>query len=170
MQPNRVSWLLWGAIPIIAFLTQLDEGVGLLAVSTLAVGVGPLAVFAASWLNQSSYWRLTRFDMACGALAVVALIVWLVLDDALLALWVSIVADLISGIPTIRKAWRDPRSERAFPYAFATLNGAITLLSVQEWTAMHYVFPLYLTCLGVVLTSTVSIRRGMLPEGPPCPS
>jgi hypothetical protein len=160
-----VSWLLWGAIPIIAFLTQLDEGVGLVASSTLAVGIGPLLVVAASLTNRASYWRVTRFDATCGALAVSALVVWLALDDALLALWVSIAADLISGLPTIRKAWQEPRSERAFPYALAALNGVIAVLSVQEWTAMHYVFPLYLACLGVLLTSTVSIRRGMLPGG-----
>jgi hypothetical protein len=162
VRPNRVSWFLWGAIPIIAFLTQVDEGVGLVALSTLAVGIGPLLVFAASFMNRSSYWRLSRFDMSCGALAIVALAVWLALDNPILALCVSIIADLVSGIPTIRKAWMDPRSERAFPYVLATLNGTITVLSVDQWTVMHYLFPLYLMCLGAVLTLTVSVRRRVL--------
>jgi len=158
VRPNRVSWFLWGAIPLIAYFTQRDQGVGLVAISTLAVGIGPLLIFAASFVNRFGYWRLTRFDLSCGALAVLALTLWLALDNPVLALWVSIVADLISGIPTIRKAWRDPGSERSFPYVLATCNGAITVLSVQTWEIMHYLFPLYLMCLGLTLTLIVQLR------------
>jgi hypothetical protein len=163
VRPNRVSWFLWGAIPLIAYFTQRDQGVGLVAISTLAVGIGPLLIFAASFVNRFSYWRLTRFDMSCGALAVLALILWLALDNPVLALWVSIVADLISGIPTIRKAWSDPLSERSFPFIFASCNGAITVLSVQNWEIMHYLFPLYLMCLGLTLTLIVQLRPRVLP-------
>ena len=162
VQPNRVSWFLWGAIPLIAFLAQRSEGVGLVAVPTLAVGIGPLLVFAASFMNRGGYWRLTRFDVCCGVLAVVAVIYWRLLDNAVVAIWVSIVADLISGAPTIRKAWREPTTERAFPYVLATFNGAITLLCVQRWEVMHFAFPLYLMVLGLVLTTIVSVRRARL--------
>ncbi|MDO3399565.1 hypothetical protein QWI29_05930 [Mycolicibacterium neoaurum] len=162
VRPNRVSWFLWGAIPLIAFMTQYSEGVGLVAVPTLAVGIGPLLVFVASFVNRDSYWRLTRFDICCGVLAVVAVVYWRVLDNPEVAIWVSIVADLISGAPTIRKAWREPTTERAFPYVLASLNGGITLLCVQKWTVMHFAFPLYLMVLAIMLTTIVTVRRARL--------
>lgn len=158
VRPNRVSWFLWGAAPLIGFFAQLDQGVGLPAMSTLAIGVGPLTIFAASFLNRESYWRVTRFDLSCGIIAVLALIVWTTLDNALLAVLVALAADAIGGIPTILKVWRHPESERSVPFLFGAANGAITLFSLQEWNLVAYAFPLYLTVLGVSLAITLQLR------------
>lgn len=158
-RPNRVSWFLWAAVPFIAFFTQLDNDVGMAAVSTLAVAIGPSIIFVATFFNPAGVWRLTRFDFGCGGLAALALALWLIFDDPVLALLTSVLADLIGGLPTIRKAWIDPHSEYALVYACLGLNGGLTLLTVHTWDPVHYVFPLYLACLGAGLTAIVRFRR-----------
>ena len=75
-QPNRVSWMLWALAPMIAFAAQVAQGVGLDAVLTLAVGIGPLLVVAASFLDPKAYARVTPFDAGCAALSLIALGAW----------------------------------------------------------------------------------------------
>ncbi len=50
-QPNRVTWLLWGLAPMLAFAAELKAHVGLSALMTFSVGFNPLLVLAASFVN-----------------------------------------------------------------------------------------------------------------------
>src|SRR5881409_3221800 len=68
-RPNRVTFFFWALAPLIAFAAELTEGVRIQSIMTLMVGVSPLAIFLASFVNPKSEWRLTRFDVGCGVLA-----------------------------------------------------------------------------------------------------
>lgn len=47
--PNRVSWFLWSAVPLIAFTAEWKQGVGFPAMTTLLAGLNPFIVFTASF-------------------------------------------------------------------------------------------------------------------------
>ncbi|MCD5422893.1 hypothetical protein LRS71_25675, partial [Rhodococcus pyridinivorans] len=158
VRPNRVSWFLWGSAAMIAFLAQLDDGVGLPAVSMLAFAVGPFAIIAASFWNRQSCWRVSAFDLSCGTVSIVALILWLTLDSPVLAVLTAVAADAIGGIPTMVKAWKYPETERSVSYLCGTLNGLITLLSLQSWSLSQVAFPLYLVALGTSLATIIWVR------------
>ena len=156
--PNRVTWALWAAAPLIGFFAQLDSGVGLTAVLTLSVGVGPLLVLVSSFFGRASPPRITGFDILCGAISIAALIVWLLLDQPVLAVVFAVLADGAGAVPTLRKAWRHPRSESSPMYLCTAANGTIALLTVQTWTVENWVFPAYIAALGVTLAAIVILR------------
>ncbi|MFC7619441.1 hypothetical protein [Microlunatus sp. GCM10028923] len=157
--PNRVTWILWAAAPLIGFFAQLDSQVGLPAVSTLAIGVGPLLVVIASFVNKRATVRLTAFDFACGAVAVVSLIIWLGLDAAPVAVVFAVLAEAVGAVPTVRKAWRDPWSENAVFYVLVGVNGTLTLLTLINWTPATWGFPGYLVLLSLTMTAVITLRR-----------
>ena len=74
-QPNRVSWMLWTLAPLIAFAAEVSQGVGLQSLLTFAIGFGPLLVVCASFLDPKAYARVTLFDVLCGVLSLIALVV-----------------------------------------------------------------------------------------------
>src|SRR5215471_6780594 len=76
-KPNRITWLLCAPGPLVAFAAEVKGGAGFQALMTLTAGIGPLAVFIASFVNSSAYWKLTRFDITCGLLSIIALAAWL---------------------------------------------------------------------------------------------
>lgn len=158
--PNRVTWFLWGAAPIVGFLAQVDDGVGLSSIMTLSVGVGPLIVFASSFVNRQSYWRLSAFDIGCGCVSAVAIAVWVSLDNPAAAVVLAVLADLVAGFPTIAKAYRAPRTETPVPYLLAGLNGVITLLTLDEWRPQVWAFPVYIAVIGAGLFVLVQYRVG----------
>ena len=47
---------------------------------------------------------------------------------------VAVLADLVAGVPTLRKAWSHPETENATVFVLSGLNGVITLLTIDTWT------------------------------------
>jgi hypothetical protein len=164
VRPNRVTWVIWAVAPLIGFAASLAAGVSWSAALTFAIGFGPLLVVMASLVRRSGYWELHRFDYACGALSVIALIGWAVSGSAALAIAFSVGADFLAALPTIRKAYIDPASEAATPYAGGVAAGVITTAAVPTWDFKHLAFPAYVTVVCVVITSVVLIRRARVPR------
>ena len=131
-------------IPLVAFFAELGQHVGMQSLMTLAVGVGPLIVFAASMVNRQAYWKFTPFDIVCGALSVLAVILWKLSGSGDLAIALSILADTLAGLPTALKAWKHPETEASSAFFFGTCSAAITLLTIKTWTFATYGFPAYI--------------------------
>ncbi|GGF58437.1 hypothetical protein GCM10011519_35350 [Marmoricola endophyticus] len=159
-RPNRVTWFLWALAPLIGFVAQLDDGVGWPSVLTLSIGVGPAIIFVSSLVSTRSYWRITRFDLVCGAASLVALVVWLTVPDPEYAVVAAVLADLLAGIPTIRKAWSYPETEIATTFALGLANGVITLLTLDRWDLASWAFPAYLVALMTTMLVCIVGRPG----------
>jgi hypothetical protein len=159
-RPNRVTWLLWGAAPMVAFAGEVGAGVGLRALMTFSIGLGPLLVFSASFLNRRAVWRIGRLDWACGALSVAGVVVLVVSRQGVLAIGAAIAADLLAGIPTVVKSWRAPETESATAYWGSLANAGITLLTVTTVTAAVVAFPLYIAALCALEVLLVAGRLG----------
>ncbi|MBW0102174.1 hypothetical protein [Pseudonocardia sp. KRD291] len=161
-QPNLVTWVLWAAAPLIGFLAQLDAGVGLPAVLTLAAGVGPLVVIVAALATRHGRARIGSFDVACALIAGLALAVWLGFDAAPVAVIFAVGADAAAALPTIRKAWRDPDSENLLFYVLVGIGATITLLTLRAWSPSDWAFAVYMLTLCMLLVGIVTTRRGSL--------
>ncbi|HXZ61990.1 MAG TPA: hypothetical protein VEG62_04545 [Acidimicrobiales bacterium] len=159
-RPNRVTWALWTALPLLAFAVEVQAGVGLRALMTFVSGFGPLLVFVASFRNPHATWRIERIDWACGALSLAGLVVWLSAHQATVGLVAFIVADALAALPTLRKSWLAPETETAAAYATAALNGAITMLTVSRWTTAVVSFPLYIVVIASLEALLVGARLG----------
>jgi hypothetical protein len=164
-QPNRVTWMLWTVAPLIAFAAEVAQGVGLASLLTLAVGVGPLLVVIASFLDPRAYYRLTRFDGVCAGLSVAALVAWGLTGTGDVAIVFSILADLFGLIPTLRKARRDPASESASAFLASGCGSVITVITVpaHAWTFATVGFPLYILAADVTITWLILVPRHRRP-------
>ena len=161
-QPNRVTFLLWAAAPLLAFAVEIHAGIGLQALMTFMVGIGPLAIFLASFVNRSSaaVWRIGPLDYVCGALSVLGTVAWLVTRHGTVALAASLLADALAGLPTVLKSWRQPETESAILYVGSTINAGITLLTINRVTSAALAFPLYIFVLGLFEVLLVGGRLG----------
>ena len=160
VKPNRVTWFLWTLIPFIALAAEIQKGVGLPALMTFMVGFGPLCVFAASFVNKKSYWKISSLDKFCGLLSVLAVILWIVFNNGNIAILLSIIADAAAGVPTIIKAYKEPETESSSPYLFFALNAFITLLTIKVWDFAHFGFPVYILLLSLLIFALVKFRTG----------
>ena len=158
VQPNRVTWLLWGVAPLLAFAVELSDGVGLRSLMTFTVGFGPCVVFAASFFNPASVWRLHRLDYVCGGLSVAGTFGWLLTRQGLVALGAALAADALAAVPTVVKTWNHPESESVSVYLGAFVNATITLLTVTTISAAEVAFPLYIAVVATVQLVLLTVR------------
>jgi hypothetical protein len=159
-QPNRVTWFLWALAPLIAFGAMIDKGVGLSALMTFMVGFGPLMVFIASFVNKKSVWKITRFDLTCGALSLGGLGLWLLTKEGDVAIFFSIIADALALLPTLVKSWKAPETESSLIFLNGSISAVITLLTLNTFTFAYYGFPLYILAACLLLFVVIKFQVG----------
>jgi hypothetical protein len=159
-KPNRVTWLLWAFAPLLAAVVEFDQGIGLRALPTFMIGFMPLLVFAASFVNPASVWRIRRFDYACGAVSVIGTLVWLITRNGVLAISAAIVADFMAGLPTVQKSWTHPETETVHSYAGAAISMAVVLLTIDHWTFDVAAFPIFIVCMASIMVVLIGVEPG----------
>jgi hypothetical protein len=159
-KPHKVTWFLWALAPLIAFAAQINQGVGISALMTFAVGFGPLVIFIASFFNKKSDWQITKFDLFCGAISIFALILWGLTKDAFLALVLAMAADGVACIPTYLKSYKHPETEDYRAYLFAGISALITLATIQTWSFLYYGFPVQTFIICAVFVVLIKFRLG----------
>jgi hypothetical protein len=160
VKPNRVSFLLWSIAPFIAFAAQIKQGVGLEALMTFSAGFLPFTIFIASFVNKKAEWKLTRFDLFCGFLSVMGLILWLITKVGNIAIVFSILADGLAAVPTIVKAYKYPDTEIAWPWLATSIGVVLTLLTLTGLTFANSSFIIYLLIVNFIIFSLIQFRVG----------
>jgi hypothetical protein len=167
-RPNRVTWALWALAPFIGFAAGLSEGVGWVGLMTFMIGFGPLVILVCSFVNPAAHWALTRLDVACGVISLSALALWALSGSGVVAIAFAVLADLVAGVPTVRKAWTDPASESRSVYGCGMASALITLLVIDRWAFAEYAFPVYIALIGgliLVLLTFPGVRPGRGRDG-----
>src|SRR5215469_15747249 len=66
-KPNRMTFLIWAAGPFIGVGAGIAAGAAWWALLPVFVGgLGPFAIFLASFRNPAAHWQLGPLDYACG--------------------------------------------------------------------------------------------------------
>jgi hypothetical protein len=167
-KPNRVSWFLWGTVPMLGVAAALSLGADPWATARIFIaGLIPLIIFFASFVNQQSYWALTRFDYFCGAIALAALALWWLADSPRLAILFFALADLFAALPTLIKAWKFPETETGFVFFMGSISVLITIPAIPVWNIENSAFQVYLLAVNILLALFVyrKLFRKPVPQG-----
>jgi hypothetical protein len=151
-QPNRVTFFLWGAAPLVSYFAQLSGGGGKQTLYTLIIAIMPFVILAASFVDRKAYWKITKFDISCGTLSLIALAFLVFANEPMLALCLSVLADFCAALPTILKSYKFPHSETVLAYGFEILGSTIVLLTVHNWTFVNYFFSAYVLFMNTMFT------------------
>jgi hypothetical protein len=160
VKPNKVTWFIWSLAPLIAFAAQINQGIGMEALMTFMIGFVPVLVFAASFVNKKSYWKIERLDLICGGLSVVGLILWQVTRVGNVAIFFSLVADFLALLPTLIKSYKTPETENYLLYLGNAVFALLTILTIRDWNFANYAFPLYIFVATALLAVLIKFKIG----------
>jgi hypothetical protein len=139
---------------------MIKQGAGIEALMTFSTGFLPLTVFIASFVNKKAEWKLTQFDLICGFLSIVGLILWLITKVGNIAIFFSIVADGLAAVPTIVKAYKYPETEIAWPWIATVFGVVLTLLTLNQLTFSNSAFIIYILIVNTLIFSLVQLKLG----------
>jgi len=160
VKPNRVSFLLWSIAPCIAFAAQIQQEVGLESLMTLNTGFLPLLTFIASFASKKAEWKLMKFDLVCGALSILGLVLWQITKVGNIAIAFSILGDSLAAVPTLVKSYKYPDTEIAWPWIAAPVGIVLTLLTLKQLTFANSGFIIYILLVNTLIFSLVQFRVG----------
>lgn len=166
-KPNRVTWALWGAAPILSTIILVLEGAASWAVvPVFMAGFIPMLVLFSSFFNKQAYWKLNTFDYVCGAMGAISLIFWLVADQPVVAVVMLVLTDSFAALPTIRKAWSNPETENAAVFVTGLIAASAGLMTLDNWRVLEYAFPVYLVLVNVMILSAMYGRTVFVKKSP----
>jgi hypothetical protein len=160
-KPNPVSWGIWSLSGWLAFFGQVTEGVRGEALLTLCVAAVPTFIFCAAWISRrryGAYAPVSRLDITCGVLAVVALVAWRITASGVVAVALSIVCDALVAVPVIRQAYRDPSSDSPSIWVSGAIAAIITLATFRSVTFIQSGFALYFLSLCMLVSFLLVVR------------
>lgn len=159
VKPNRVSWLMWSIAPLIATFAALSSGVALSVIPVFMAGFGPLLVFIISLFKKEAYWKLQRFDYYCGSLSALALILWVITKEPIIAIVFSLASDLLASIPTLLKSYKNPETESSSAFLGGLLSAATSFFAIEKWNFPSLAFPIYLVLMNILIISSIERNR-----------
>ncbi|MCS6971256.1 MAG: hypothetical protein RMM29_09365 [Planctomycetota bacterium] len=148
-RPHRVTWAIYAVVGVLVVASSWLAGGRWSLLTPLAYVVGPVAIAIASIRYGVGGW--SRSDRLCLGGAAAATAGWLASGDPRVGVWMHTVVDICATIPTLRKAWYDPRHEHRGAWTLYALSSLLNLGSIDAWSVGAAVFPLWLAlgCSGV---------------------
>lgn len=159
-KPHVFSWLIWGLINVIAFFALLVSHGGAGAWVTAVTALACLTIATLSFQNGEK--SFSTFDWICLAGALLAILMWIMTSQPLLAIILVSITDAIGFVPTFRKSYYKPHEETVATYALSVLKNVSALFALGSFTFTTMLFSSYLVLANTALVSMLLIRRKQL--------
>jgi len=162
VKPNLVSWFIWMLSPFIAVFFQLKAGAGLSVLPVFMAGFGPFLVILVSAIKRNTQWKISRFDIVCGACAVIALFLYILTHNLEISIFFLVLSEFLAVIPTLKKAWSFPETESGYIFLCAIVSNILGLLIIKEWSFTIYSYGLSLIIINIALVVSIYRKKILL--------
>lgn len=161
-KPARSARLMFALLLVITLLQQKALNSGWLLAMTVGEAIGSIAILMLAF--RKGLGGLRRIDMFCYMLLAVDILVWHSTGSALLALHLSVLADLIAFVPTLVKTWRQPWTETPLFFVFGTIAAPINILAAGKYSYAVLLFPVYLMLANSFELFLIVFRQKAVPK------
>jgi hypothetical protein len=151
-KPNLVSWSIWMLAPFIGVFFQIKAGAGLSVLPIFMAGFISLLIIFISLLNKNAYWKINTFDITCGVISLLALVLYIFTHNLSISILFAIMSDALAYIPTIKKSWNFPETETGLMYITGIISNILGLLIIKTWT-----FPIYSFSISIIILNSVIV-------------
>jgi hypothetical protein len=120
------------------FFGQVSRGAGIGALSTAASEIFPVIIFLLSL--KYGFKNIRPIDTYCLIIALVGIIPWLLTKDPTISVVIAVSIDLFAFSSTVRKTWKEPKTETPTLYGMNVLRHIVTLFSFEAYnvaTTLH---------------------------------
>lgn len=153
-RPERMTWFIFSALGIIAFVSQIYLGASWSLVFSGVDALASTTVFVLSiWRGVGGH---TKLDIAALVVAVIGVIIAVAAKQPIISLLGVVLADGAGTVLSIRKAFIEPGSETSITWIFTGTAALFGCLSVGRLSFELLLYPLYLA-ISVYLVPAAQI-------------
>ena len=160
-KPHAFSWLVWGLLSGIGFLTQVSAHAGIGAWATGVTSVVSLTISCFAFRMGGTHPK--RFDWVLLSAALLSLLLLLVVKSEKAALLLTLAALVAGFAMNIRKAYRKPQEENATAFWLNTLKFIPAIFALSFFNFMTVAYPLVAALGNAAVALVVQVRGGRTP-------
>lgn len=160
VKPHPYTWFVWSIVSMVTFFGGLAKGAGIGAIPTGIAEGFTVIIFLLSlkYLFQKRTQQIRPIDTYFLIAALLGLIPWVLTKDPTISVIIVVAIDLIAFIPTLRKTWVHPETEKPLLYGMNVGRHALTLLSLGSYNVATTIHSVAMICANT--TMVLFIRRG----------
>lgn len=157
-KPNAVSFFLWTVLGVIAVVAQFKAGASWSIVIVIGATMNTLIITVIALIGYG-YRAYGKVDLYCFVLAVLAIGLWQLTGNPVVAIAFVIVGDVLASWPTVSKTYREPQSEHVVGWLLITLASALSVISTEILDAANLAYPIYLLLMNGTIFSLAYLGR-----------
>lgn len=157
IKPHPFTWILWTLLTFIIFAAQVNGNAGPGSWGTGVTAILCVGITFASF--QYGFNNIHKADIFMFMAGLGAIPLWLLTNDATLAVMLATAIDLIAFAPTYRKSWHNPHEEPVYLYALNVLRHGISLAALVEFNLITATFPFAIMLANGLLAIILVVRR-----------
>ena len=156
-KPERITWLIFSVLGIIAFVSQLFLGASW---SLLFSGLDTLASILILGLSlKFGVGGHTKLDVAALVIATIGVLVSIFAKEPIISLLGVIIADVSGVALTVKKVYEEPESETIITWVLVGTASLFGVLSVDHFTFGVLLYPVYLMFANYAVPFVQLIRK-----------
>lgn len=157
VKPHAYTWFVWTVVSAIVFFGQLAKGAGIGALPTAVSEVFMLIIFLLSL--KYGFRHVTKTDTFFLLLALAGIIPWIITNDPTGSVIIAVSIDVIAFFPTLRKTWREPKTEMPILYGANVARHILALFSLQAYNIATMLHSIAMISTNSVMTVLLIFRN-----------
>ncbi len=168
VKPHPYTWFIWSIVSMTTFLGGVAKGAGIGAIPTGIAEGFTILIFLLSlkYLFKDHARHIRPIDNYFLGIAVLGLIPWFLTNDPTISVVIMVGIDIVAFIPTLRKTWMHPETEKPLLYGMNVGRHALTLLSLGSYniaTTIHSIAMIFINTLMVLFIRRKSSGKEIAP-------
>jgi len=146
-KPVLMTWITWAVLDIIALTGMAVKN----SLNGQIIGCTIGALIVVSYAVKYGRPGWTKTDKFCLYSSVVGIALWIIFNNVLIGLSISLILFLIASIPTFQSAWEDPSRENRLAWTLQFISGIVVLSSLQKWDLENAGQPIVFMLIELVM-------------------
>lgn len=154
VRPHPYTWFIWSIVSMTTFFGGLAKGAGIGALPTGVAESFTIIIFLFSLkeLFKGTAGRIRMIDNFFLAACLLGLIPWALTKDPTISVITVVVIDLMAFVPTLRKTWSHPETEKPLLYEMNVARHILTLCSLQTYNIATMLHSIAMICTNSLMT------------------
>lgn len=161
IKPHPYTWFLWSIVSMTTFFGGIVKGAGIGALPTGIAEGFTIIIFLLSfkYFIQGKSAPIQKLDHVLLIVALLGLIPWIITKDPTISVIIVVTIDLIAFIPTLRKTWRHPETERPLLYQMNASRHVLTLFSLGSYNVATMLHSIVMIVVNILMSFFIQRKR-----------
>ena len=135
-KPHSYTWFVWAALQAVVAQAMWQSGAGV-AIAPLVIGAGFcffIFLLSLKYGTRGTGKGTKAFDLVCLLGALCAIAAYSIFHDPLISVVLATATDSLGFLPTLRKVYREPKTETASTHLLSGTSNAFALAALARFS------------------------------------